>query len=431
MSTSKQNDAAPLDEAGADPVKEPASGFSRRRLLFGGVAAAAGAVAVVGADGFVAGREATARAEALEDAEQLRGGETIPFYGVHQAGIEMVPQAHQSLVAVTLRENIAREDVQRMLMILTEDAARLTQGTYALADSEPELSLRPARLTITFGFGRRLVDIVNPTARPDWLDSIPALKLDQLREEWNDGDLLLQIASDDPLTVAHAQRMLLKDTRTFGSLRWVQQGFRRAYGSEKPGRTQRNLLGQLDGTVNMSPGSDDFAGVVWKGPAANPAWLDGGTGFVVRRIEMLLDKWDRLDRSGREQAVGRRMDSGAPLTGTKEHDEPDFEARTPIGFPVIAEFAHIRRARSADPHERMFRRAYNYDQLPTGDEISNSGLIFTAYQYNVATQFTPVQRRLDELDLLNEWIVHIGSAVFAIPPGCEEGQFIGHTLFEA
>ena len=181
----------------------------------------------------------------------------------------------------------------------------------------------------------------------------------------------------------------------------------------------------------MSQGSDDFAGVVWTGPAANPAWLDGGTGFVIRRIEMLLDKWDRLDRSGREQAVGRRMDSGAPLTGTKEHDEPDFEARTPIGFPVITEFAHIRRARSADPHERMFRRAYNYDQLPTGDEISNSGLIFTSYQYNVATQFTPVQRRLDELDLLNEWIVHIGSAVFAIPPGCEEGQFIGHTLFKA
>lgn len=276
----------------------------------------------------------------------------------------MVPQAHQSLVAVTLRDGVTREDVRRMLMILTEDAARLTQGTYALADSEPELSLRPARLTITFGFGRRLVDVVNPAARPDWLDSIPAFKLDQLREEWNDGDLLLQIASDDPLTVAHAQRMLLKDTRTFGSLRWVQQGFRRAYGSEKPGRTQRNLLGQLDGTVNMSPGSDDFAGVVWKGPVANPAWLDGGTGFVVRRIEMLLDKWDRLDRSGREQAVGRRMDSGAPLTGTKEHDEPDFEARTPIGFPVIAEFAHIRRARSADPHERMFRRAYNYDQFP-------------------------------------------------------------------
>lgn len=86
MSTSKQEDVAPTDGTGADFTKEPSSGLSRRRLLLGGVPAAAGAVAVVGADGFVTGREAAARAEALEDAEQLRGGETIPFYGVHQAG---------------------------------------------------------------------------------------------------------------------------------------------------------------------------------------------------------------------------------------------------------------------------------------------------------------------------------------------------------
>lgn len=46
----------------------------------------------------------------------------------------------------------------------------------------------------------------------------------------------------------------------------------------------------------------------------------------------------------------------------------------------------------------------------------------------MAAQFVPIQNRLDELDLLNEWTTPIGSAVFALPPGCSEGGFIGETL---
>ena len=44
------------------------------------------------------------------------------------------------------------------------------------------------------------------------------------------------------------------------------------------------------------------------------------------------------------------------------------------------------------------------------------------------TTFTPIQRRLDDLDLLNEWTTPIGSAVFAVPPGCDHGGYIGETL---
>jgi dye decolorizing peroxidase len=29
---------------------------------------------------------------------------------------------------------------------------------------------------------------------------------------------------------------------------------------------------------------------------------------------------------------------------------------------------------------------------------------------------------------MNEWITPIGSAVFAVPPGCEPGGWIGQTL---
>ncbi|MFV0451105.1 MAG: Dyp-type peroxidase [Propioniciclava sp.] len=405
--------------------------MTRRGVLIGGATAAAGAAAMVGVERVLGAHEATIRAETLQQAGHLNGQQTIAFHGSHQAGVEMHPQAHQTLVALRLHPDSTRDALRRLLTLLTDDAVRLTRGASALADTEPELALLPARLTVTFGFGRRLVEIVHPGQSPAWLADLPAFSRDRLSPQWSGGDLLLQFAADDPLTVAHAQRMMLKDSRNFASVAWVQPGFRRAYGSEPAGQTQRNLFGQLDGTVNMALGSEDFADVVWRGPEPGPAWLVGGTGFVVRRIAMNLDTWDRLDRSGREQALGRRMASGAPLTGTGEHDEPDFTALTPVGFPTIPEFSHLRRARSDDPHERMFRRTYNYDVPPSGDAVSEPGLIFTAFQHNVATQFTPVQRRLDELDLLNEWITHIGSAVFAIPPGCGEGEFIGQTLFDA
>jgi dye decolorizing peroxidase len=355
----------------------------------------------------------------------VSGDQTVPFYGAHQAGITVIPQSHVNYVAIDLAEGTDRGALTRMMQILSGDAARLAQGSHALADSEPELATVPARLTVTFGFGPELVARAGG-AMPSWLRPLPAFAVDRLEDAYSHGDLLVAVAADDPVTVAHATRMLLKDTRSFGTVRWRQAGFRRAPGSERPGTTMRNLFGQVDGTVNPEPDDADFASLVWS--AGEPAWLVGGTSFVFRRIHMNLDTWDQLDRSGREQTLGRTLATGAPLTGTQETDEPDFTATTAIGFPVIPAFSHIRRARSDNPAQRIHRRGYNYDDAPTASGVSNSGLLFGSYQADVDAQFVPIQRRLDELDLLNKWTTPVGSAVFAIPPGCEESGFIGDTL---
>lgn len=394
------------------------AGSTRRQFLLGGAVAGVGAVAAVGVD-IALNRPDTDPAPV---SAPMNGDQTVPFHGAHQAGIDTSAQAHGVFVGLDLRDDVDRESLTRLMRILTDDAARLTQGRPALADSEPELALSPARLTVTFGFGPGFVRRAGGIA-PAWLAPLPAFRVDQLRPDFSAGDLLLQIAGDDPLTVAHATRMLLKDARGFAGIRWTQQGFRRAYGTERPGTTMRNLFGQVDGTTNPQPGTADFDRVVW----TDEDWLAGGTGMVIRRISMDLDKWDRLDRSGRDASVGRTLANGAPLTGTEEFDEPDFEATTAIGFPVIPQFAHIRRARG-DGTERIFRRAYNYDERPSGAAVSDSGLLFVSFQADIARQFVPMQRRLDELDLLNEWTIPIGSAVFAIPPGCAEGGFIGETL---
>lgn len=353
----------------------------------------------------------------------MNGEVTVPFYGRHQAGIDTPPQAFSTLVALDMKPHTDRARMRSVMRMLTDDARRLTQGTPALADTEPELAETPARLTVTFGFGPEFVRRAGAVS-PSWLAPLPAFSIDRLEEAYSGGDLLLQVAADEPMTVSHAVRMLLKDTRSFADIRWTQSGFRRAYGTASEGTPMRNLFGQVDETVNPVPGTDDFDAIVW----AREGWMAGGTGLVVRRIHMNLDTWDELDRPGREQSVGRTLDTGAPLTGTRASDEPDFAAKDALGFPVIPEFSHLRRARSENTHERIFRRSYNYDEAPVGTEISDAGLVFVSYQADVTRQFVPIQRRLDELDLLNEWTTPIGSAVFAIPPGCAEGGFIGEGI---
>ncbi|WP_039798528.1 Dyp-type peroxidase [Nocardia araoensis] len=392
--------------------------INRRRLLGGGAAAAG--VAGVGLGAAVrSGRR---------DSDPSPWEATVPFYGPHQAGIGTRPQAHAAFVAFDLRPGVRRDDLVGLLKIWTGDAARLTEGRPALADTEPELALRPARLTVTVGFGPAVFTATGLEQRkPSWLRPLPSFAIDRLESAWTGGDLLLQVCAEEATTVSHAVRTLCRSVTSLVTVRWVQRGFRDA----APGRTPRNLMGQVDGTVNLAPGTPEFTRLVWDDGAAQP-WLSGGTSCVLRRIAMTLDTWDQIDREERELTVGRTIAEGAPLTGTDEFDEPDFTAVDANGIPVIPPSSHIARAHHTHDGERFLRRSYNYDDAPTPGATSNSGLLFAAYQRDVDTQFLPVQRRLAEFDALNVWTTPVGSAVFAIPPGvAAPGGYLGQSLFEA
>lgn len=360
-------------------------------------------------------------------ASPMSGNQVVEFHGAHQAGITTPPQAFMSLLGLDLVPGLRPEGLARLMRLLSDDAARLTRGLPALADTEPELAARPARLSVTFGFGPRVTAelLAKRTTR---VAPLPPFRTDRLEDGWGQTDLAVQICADDPLTVAHARRMVLKDVSDLAQLRWLQDGFRRARGSEVDGTTMRNVMGQVDGTVNPGSTDPDFDDLIWAGGEG----FTGGTFMVVRRIRAEMESWDKVDRAGREAAVGRRLDNGAPLTGTREHDEPNFEAKDQLGFPVIDPASHVARAHSANPGERFLRRAYNYTvpdpSRPTGED---SGLVFVAFASDLETQFVPVQRRLAELDRLNEWVTTIGSAVYAVPPGAVEGEFVAQRLLPA
>ncbi|WP_245670689.1 Dyp-type peroxidase [Nocardia flavorosea] len=394
--------------------------MTRRRLL-GSSAAALGAAGV--------GAGIYGVAEGGERAQAATGTDTVAWDGPRQAGIATAPpQAHAVFVGLDLLPRVGPAELVGIMKVWTADIARLTQGRPALADTEPELAAAPARLTVTVGFGPGVFAALGrPEAAPPWLAPLPAFAIDRLDPAYTGADLALQVCADDPVTVAHAVRVLVKNVRSLLTVRWTQRGFRRARGTELPGATMRNLMGQVDGTANPEPGTADFDSLVWDDGAGRP-WMREGTSMVLRRIRIELDTWDELDRPGRELSVGRTLTTGAPLTGGRETDEPDFTATDRNGIPVIPPSAHIARARHTRSGERIFRRVYNYDDPPAPGQVSNSGLLFVSFQRDITSQFLPIQRRLDEFDALNEWTTPVGSAVFAIPPGAGSGSYIGEGL---
>lgn len=185
-------------------------------------------------------------------------------------------------------------------------------------------------------------------------------------------------------------------------------------------------MGLVDGSTNPRPAEPDFESLVWSTGA--PAWFAGGTTLVLRRIAMTLSTWDELDTSGKELAVGRRIATGAPLSGQLESDEPDLTAVDGNGLPLIPAFSHVAQARARTPQERFLRRSYSYDDGHADDEDTGTGLLFASYQADIGRQFLPVQQRLAASDAMNAWTVPIGSAVFALPPGCDPGGYVGEGL---
>ncbi|MEZ5118060.1 MAG: Dyp-type peroxidase [Candidatus Nanopelagicales bacterium] len=403
-----------------------------RRMLLTGIAAGLGgaAVGVAGATAVAAagGSEPTPQPTAPDPLGAGAVGSAVePFHGPHQAGVATPAQAHAVFLALDLRPGTDKDGLRRLMRLLSDDAERLTQGHGALGDNEPELALDPARLTITFGLGPAVFDLAGlQDQRPPGFAPLPSFGIDRLQPRWSGGDVLVQVGSDDPTTLAHAVRMLGKDARAFTVPRWRQHGFLRAAGATAAGTTPRNLMGQVDGTVNPRPGTEEFDQLVWA--HSGPEWFLGGSTVVVRRIRMDLETWDAFDRSGREQAIGRRLDNGAPLTGTKEADVADLDAVDERGLSVILPSAHIRRARGEASGPPFLRRGYNYDEGTDAEGASDAGLIFASYQADIERQFLPVQRRLAELDLLNTWTTPIGSAVFALPPGASPGGYVGDGL---
>jgi deferrochelatase/peroxidase EfeB len=453
------------------------AGNKLRASRRGFFAATAGLVAAAGA-GFGAGAATEALAEPKARRPDARDAEqTEAFWGPHQGGIVTPAQSHTYFAAFDLVTAKA-SDVVNLLRAWTSAAARMAAGDTAqplgeglkpavtrengqaqttsddsyetpdpgtsAADTGEALGLAPARLTVTFGFGAGLFtkegkDRYGLAARrPDGLVDLPRFVGDQLVEAHTGGDLSVQACADDPQVAFHAVRQLTRLADNVAQIRWVQTGFIPSFGGKE---TPRNMMGFRDGTSNPSIADPKaMQQFVWVGEEG-PDWMRGGSYLVVRRIRIALEHWDRMQVAFQEQTVGRHKYSGAPLGKKNEFDPLDLDATDKDGNPVIPDTAHVRLATAAsNDGAQILRRPYSYNDgvnftaerwPPWRQGIEyDAGLFFLAYQRDPRTGFIKIFDRMAKLDMLNQFVTHVGGGLFACPRGPAEGEFIGQSLFE-
>jgi dye decolorizing peroxidase len=268
--------------------------------------------------------------------------------------------------------------------------------------------------------------------RPESLRPLPQFSADELDPRRSNGDLWVQIGADDGLVAYHALRALQKDARGTARVRWQMNGFNRTPGATPHPMTLRNLMGQRDGTNNPQPSDADFDHRIFVPSSGSPAWMAHGSYAVQRRIRMLLDDWDEQSLHAREEVIGRKVDSGAPLSGGSEQTKVDLDKRGADGDLAIAANAHIRvAAPETNGNAAMLRRSFSYDDGFRDDGAPDAGLLFIAWQADPLTGFVPVQRKLDRGDALSRFIRHEASALFAVPGGPAKGEYVGQRLFES
>jgi len=363
---------------------------------------------------------------ALEEANQA-----IPFYGKRQSGIT-TPIQRQVYFAVL---DLATEDLETIRGIFkswTAYIARMMQGELVEAyksntmlpptDTGEAVGMGTERLTITVGVSPSFLEKLNLTGKklPE-LEDLPKFARDQLQEAFTGGDICIQACAEDAQVAFHAVRNLLRKGREHLTLKWSQTGYA-AITSQ--GSTPRNLFGFKDGTANVTS-QDDFDRVIW---CDQDNWMKNGTYLIVRRVQMHLETWDRTSLKEQENTFGRHRDSGAPLGAVDEFNPVDLELKDDKGNLVIPEDCHVRLAKEVG--EEIYRRAFSYaNGIDPRTGQFDAGLLFISFQKD-PQQFIKVQKNLGTKDKLNEYITHVGSGLFAILPGVEEGGYLGQSLFE-
>ena len=97
---------------------------------------------------------------------------------------------------------------------------------------------------------------------------------------------------------------------------------------------------------------------------------------------------------------------------------------------MIPHNAHVRLASATENGGvRILRRGYSFtDGVDQSLGELEAGLFFIAYQRDPAKQFVALQEKLGVHDALNEYIKHVGSALFAVPGGVKAGGYVGEAL---
>jgi len=364
----------------------------------------------------------------------------VPFHGRYQAAVLPPAQRQTAVISFNVTAQ-GRGELVDLFQAITSRARFLTAGgtppPVGIGGPPSDSgvlgpSVVPDGLTVTLGVGSTLFDDRYGLAArlPAKLTPMVPFPDDALDPAQCGGDLVIQLSAGNQDVVMHALRDIARHTRGGMAALWRIDGFNSP--ARPAGTVSRNMLGFMDGIANPDVTSRaQMDSLVWIQPntAGEPSWTAGGSYFVVRLIRMLVEFWDRVDVTEQENMIGRRRDSGYPLSSNSIFATPDF-AQDPIG-DVIPLTAHMRLAnprtrQSAD--SRILRRGYNYDR---GIDLAGNldvGLIFTCFQQDMKRQFEAVQTRLMGEPLV-DYISPFGGGYFLALPGVRDSSdYLGRAL---
>ncbi len=366
----------------------------------------------------------------------------MTFDGPHQAGILTPAPAQASFVALDaiVTDRLA---LQEALPALSTRARTLTLGgpyPQLEVDDPPADSgtlgplNAPDALTVTIAFGASLFDERFGLAarRPRQLVRMPNFPNDALDPARSHGDLLLQICATHRDTVVHTLRELLRSVRGALQVRWSIDGFAGARRGPTPRNSPRNLFAFRDGTGNPDVGDADLMNrLLWVGPGrGEPAWTHGGTYQVLRTIRMHVEFWDRVGLTEQQNMIGRVRDTGAPLGGVEEFQDPRYDL-DPKGKRIPLN-AHIRLANPRTPptaDQRILRRGYSYQRGFDAAGQLDQGLVFVAFNRDTARQFATIQARLAEEPMI-DYVTPVGGGYFFAPAGARgPADWVGSEMF--
>lgn len=359
----------------------------------------------------------------------------------HQAGITNRPPEHCIVACFRLNTTDpvatrnALEELRRIESAeLRSDLDNQSAGTDKSKPSPEtgELGFEDghdrAHLTITTGFASTAFDKlgVGSEDRPQDLVPIPWADLGDNPAQAEQGDLVLQVCSDDAYICEHAVRRVEEELREEMTLVWTQIGSQRY--TTRQGRTNRSegraVTGFIDGTSNLNPRrSEEDARLVFIDPEAvptypgipegqppgyggapgtafpanlrqppsrEPDWTRSGTYMTVRSSTIDTAAWDLVSLGEQERDVGRFKLSGASLDLTDDpahlNDPPAFEAdESNTTVPVDSHARKSNPRRPEDLDRRIFRRGYPL--IAGSTDGFDRGLLFISFGRTLSTQF--------------------------------------------
>ena len=340
-----------VDDGDTDPSDDARPRTHRRREILIATSAVAAGAAGWALRGVQASTSDAGRPQGrVSSADQVNGITYPP-----------VPQRHLLATALTLAGtaavSAALEAVHGLEVMLAPDAGEVTV-TIGVAAPHAR-SLWPARTEAA----RDLPEFATDA------DHMPGA-----------GDVVVQVCAETESAVRDVTDSfltLLPDADVV----WRQAGYRDA---PTTSGTARTGIGFIDGIANPRS-RDALRHGVWTGAPQRDT-------YMVMRRTWIDAAFNRMSIEQQEQAIGRRRDTGAPLSGGAPLDDVDLFVKAADGTLLTPVSSHARRAHPLNLGvPLMLRRSYNFS------ERGERGLLFVAFVSDPAT-FIATQRRIEESD---------------------------------